>query len=205
MRQNSEMLAPKTILGSACVAGSLYSDPLWLRTAIPSCAGQMENLIILPVDNHIPPNGESPQGVIHLFNFQQADMGLLQLLAARLGFELTRWQRYEQTRHANQRLHSLIDAIGQIAGTLDRNKLLQMVTQKAAQLLEADRSSLFLIDPETRQTLYQVAYQPGEVDRDASIETLTFEPPSRRNEIAFLTHSAVTVPLTGDSMGDSFR
>lgn len=202
MRQNPEMLAPKTILGSTCVVGDLYSDPLWLRTALPSCAGQMENLIILPVENHDQPDTGAPHGVIHLFNFIQADMGLLQLLASRLGFELTRWQKYAKTYHTNQRLHALIEAIGQIAGTLDRNELLHMVTQKAAQLLEAERSSLFIIDPETRQTLYQVAYQPDINEQNASKELKSNQAPHKPREMSFLTRSAVTVPLAGDTIGD---
>ncbi len=202
MKQNQEMLAQKTILGSTCVVGDLYSNPLWLRTALPSCAGQMENLIILPVDNHARPDVEAHHGVIHLFNFVQADMGLLQLLAARLGFELTRWQKYEKTNHANQRLHALIEAIGQIAGTLDRNELLHMVTQKAAQLLEAERSSLFIIDPDTRQTLYQVAYQPDQNDQNAPTGPPSIRAPCKHSEMSFLTRTAVTVPLTGDTIGD---
>jgi putative nucleotidyltransferase with HDIG domain len=139
------------------VVGDLPSDPDWLRTVDPVNAARKKNVINLPVTNK-----DRTLGVIQIFNFQDAQLDLLRILSSRLAVELERQNELESVRRSYQRLLTLVDMLGEVAGTLDRNQLLHLVTENAARLVDAERSSLFLVDPTTSEMIFQVAYQPPE-------------------------------------------
>jgi putative nucleotidyltransferase with HDIG domain len=157
--------------------------------------------------------------VIQIFNFQQAELDLLIVLGSRLAVELVRHKEQEHARRSNQRLLALVDMLGEVAGTLDRNQLLHLVTENAARLVDAERSSLFLVNPNTSEMIYQVAYQPPEQDSkvppvDQHERTAPFpstnnqgrELPSQPNrltnlqegEFSYYNRSSITVPLRSE-------
>ena len=136
------------------VVGDLVSEPDWLLAVDPVRAARKRNVIILPVANK-----ERTLGVIQIFNYHEAELDLLMVLGERLAVEMDRRKEVDSARQSNQRLLTLVDMLGEVAGTLDRNRLLHLVTEYASRLVDAERSSIFLVDPDTREMIFQVAYQ----------------------------------------------
>ncbi len=197
------------------VVGDLPSDPDWLRTVDPVNAARKKNVINLPVTGK-----DRSLGVIQIFNYHQAEIDILTVLSRSLARELTRRKELENVQYSNQRLLTLVDMLGDVAGTLDRNQLLHLVAENAARLVDAERSSLFLINPNTSEMMFQVAYQPMEKTRagspgaqnarqnrfsqpgDRSLPKTVSQNPaanSKESEFSYFNRSAITVPLRSDS------
>jgi putative nucleotidyltransferase with HDIG domain len=142
-------------------------------------------------------------------------------LSHRFTLELGHRLEVDTTRQSNQRLWSLIQVLSEVAGTLDRNRLLHLVTEHATRLVDAERSSVFLVDPSTNEMVFQVAYRPSEQEILQSIaEKIEYsanlnnsnQPVSRSvgnpqktdnpevNEFGFFNRSAITAPLRSDSL-----
>jgi HD-GYP domain-containing protein (c-di-GMP phosphodiesterase class II) len=191
------------------VVGDLPSEPEWLRAVNPLSHAQKRNVINLPITDK-----ERVLGVIQIFNYQQVELDLLVVLGDRLAVEMDRSKEVDTTRRSNQRLLTLVDMLGEVAGTLDRNRLLRLVTENASRLVDAERSSVFLVDPNTREMIFQVAYQPPDADPSTSpAERSAHEPggsfrnssgtkahPSRfqSGEFSYFNRSAITVPLRSE-------
>lgn len=199
------------------VIGDLPSDPDWLRTVDPASASRKKNVINVPVTIQ-----ERTLGVIQIFNFQKAELDLLVVMANRLALELLRRQQLDSAQQSKQRLLALVEMLGEVAGTLDRNQLLHLVTENAARLVDAERSSLFLVNPNTSEMIYQVAYQPQEhgfpstplqgrrrrapgFSRANAGEPDQVRRPAspahaRTGEFSYFNRSAITVPLRSDPL-----
>jgi putative nucleotidyltransferase with HDIG domain len=198
------------------VIGDLPTDPDWLRTVDPVNAARKKNVINLPVTNQ-----DHTLGVIQIFNFQQAELDLLMVLSARLAVELDRRKELYMIQRSNQRLLTLVDMLGEVAGTLDRNHLLHLVTENAARLVDAERSSLFLVDPATSEMVFQVAYQPPvQGHAPSSNDNIDRHPKFSRSsqrtrnhlsqqsrltslqegEFSYFNRSAITVPLRSEPL-----
>jgi putative nucleotidyltransferase with HDIG domain len=198
------------------VIGDLLSDPDWLRTVDPVNAARKKNVINLPVVNK-----DHTLGVIQIFNFQQAELDLLMVLGSRLAYELDWRKEMAQIQRSKQRLLTLVEMLGEVAGTLDRNHLLHQVTENAARLVDAERSSLFLVDPSTSEMVFQVAYQPpaqGQLqpltdNQDKPSRYSRTNPHSRNysirssrpaglpeGEFSYFNRSAITVPLRSEPL-----
>jgi putative nucleotidyltransferase with HDIG domain len=189
------------------VIGDLPGDPRWLRAASPQSAARMVNLISLPLI--APTLSSQPDrvlGVAQLYNYQHADLHLLEMLRSRFAVEIERRQLLDSTLHSNRRLFALIEAIGQVAGTLDRKQLLQLITEQAAELVDAERSSVFLVDPVTQEMMFQMAYQPEPGRQSAqtrharpkihpSLPSPSTHPARDKGEFRLFTRAAITVPI----------
>lgn len=202
------------------VIGDLPTDPDWLHSVDPVRAASKQNVIILPVANP-----DRTLGVIQIFNFQQVDLDLLLVLGNRLAVEMDRRKEIDAAQRSNQRLLTLVDMLGEIAGTLDRNHLLHLVTENAARLVDAERSSIFLVDPGTSEMIFQVAYRspqqalspsnnknigrtptfsgltqrvqdnPGQQTRPANLQ---------HGEFSYFNRSAITVPLRSGALAQDY-
>ncbi len=193
------------------VVNDLPSEPEWLSAIHPVNASPKRNVIHLPVNNK-----ERMLGVIQIYNFQKAELDLLKVLGDCLAIELDHRNEVNSTRKSNKRLLTLVDVIGEVAGTLDRNHLLHLVTENASHLVDAERSSIFLVDPNTREVIFQVAYQVQ--DPKSSLElmnnfdqvsflqkldestrshasTKTFPGHFQDEEFSYFNRSAITVPI----------
>ena len=188
------------------VAGELLPDLDWLNVIDPMGAARRRNVINLPVMHQ-----EHTLGVIQLFNFEQAEIDLLMVLGDRLAVEIDHHKNITTTCHSNQRLLTLVNILRKVSGTIDRNNLLHLVTESASRLVGAQRSTIFLVDPTTREMLYQVAYQSPETDpspapaaskpqRSAANEPKT-RPRGKLGEFSQFNRSAITVPLSSDPTG----
>jgi putative nucleotidyltransferase with HDIG domain len=196
------------------VVGDLPSDPDWLHAVDPLSAARKRNVINLPIAIK-----ERTLGVIQIFNYQQAELDLLTVLGDRLAVEIDRRHEVETTRKSNQRLLTLVDMLGEVSRTLDRNRILHLVTENASRLVGAERSSIFLVDPDTREMIFQVAYQsqdpgPNPVSNDKSNRSAGFHEPNgpaqnhsgkrkhpnniQAEEFSYFNRSSITVPLRSE-------
>lgn len=191
------------------VIGDLDADPHWLRSLDPASAARKRNVINLP----LLARGRT-LGVVQIFNYQQADLDLLQMLSERLSSELLQRMELENMARSRLRLEQLIDVLGQVAGTLDRNRLLRLVTENVAHLVNAERSSIFLVDPQTDEMIFQVAYQAPETQAPTTIGGTIGsgsgmgQPTAQSGEhnekaFSYYNRSAITVPLQRIMLADS--
>lgn len=198
------------------VIGDFPSDAYWLRTVNPVSAPRKRNVINLPINNK-----HGLLGVVQVFNYQHVELDLLIFLGKRLAVEIGRYTELDQALQSNQRLMTLVDVLCEIAGTLDRNRLLHLVTENASRLVNAERSSIFLVDPDTKELIFQVAYNtpyqdlpsapPGMGDLSTNLSDLhkrVPEHPKHRTipfqeqdgKFWYFNRSAITVPLKGEPL-----
>ncbi len=119
----------------------LASDPRWYREFHPGLASRLKNAITLP----LLVQGK-PIGAVQVFNFVRAELELLQALGNRMASEVDKVMLLDKAKRSNRRLQTLVDILGQIATILDREELLNLLTENASQLLDAESSSVFLVD-----------------------------------------------------------
>ena len=221
LRLNRRQGFPGLSLGDTrvMVVGDLPTEPDWLRTVDPVDAARKKNVINLPVANQ-----DRTLGVVQIFNFQRAELDLLMVLGRRLAVEIERRKEIDTVQRSNQRLLDLVDMLGEVAGTLDRSRLLHLVTEDAARLVDAERSSLFLVDPNTSEMVFQVAYQPPEQGHPPSSNSQadprgrsssanqpspldsgrrTRQASFQEGEFSYFNRSAITVPLRSEPLAQA--
>lgn len=127
--------------GSPIVIEDLSNDPRWYREFTPELAFRLRNAITLP----LLLTGK-PIGAVQIFNFKRAEVQLLQALGNRMASEVDKTLMLEKVRRSNQRLKALVEILGQVGAILDRDHLLSVLIEKAAQLLEAQVTSVNMTD-----------------------------------------------------------
>jgi HD-GYP domain-containing protein (c-di-GMP phosphodiesterase class II) len=200
------------------IVSDLHGDSRWLRIFDPKRAGQLENAISLPLSV----NGML-FGAIQIFNYQCLEPDLLMVLGQRLASDLDRLIQIEEIQSTNQRLNELINVLGQVAGTMDRDLLLQFVTESASKLVDAERSSVYLVEKGNEDLSYQVSYRS---QTDAIHRSDPAVPPTKElyklarkhliqksncaessplSATYFTTQSALSIPLTGAHLDAATR
>lgn len=204
LKRQGSLLELSTPGARPVIVGDLVADSHWLQLVNPQSAWKAHNMIGLPLEaeNQII-------GVIQIYNFNDAELDLLSVIGQRLAGEIANRSHLQDARRANERLTTLIDIIGELSGTLDRRYLLHRVAEQASHLVDAERSTVFLIDPSSDEMLFQVAYQNQQARPEQGIpetpessdeRSASGKTTQRRKETPgtfnFLTRSAVTVPIT---------
>lgn len=81
--------------------------------------------------------------------FTNEDIKLLNSFAAAITLIIKNSELYLATEHIKNNFSILLDVFKAVSSELNLNKLIQVVMNKAAEIANADRSSLFLVDDET--------------------------------------------------------
>ena len=123
------------------VIDDLAKDPRWYREIDPEKTAALHNAITLP----LLVQGK-PIGAVQIFNYACGELELLQVLGNRMASEVDKVMLLEQVQRSNQRLHALVEMLGQIGAILDRDQLLSLLTDLTSNLLDAERGSVFLAD-----------------------------------------------------------
>jgi putative nucleotidyltransferase with HDIG domain len=200
------------------VVDQLSDDPRWLYAALPEFKSQFYNTIILPIQMD-----GTVTGLIQIYNFTKSNQELLQILGDILMTEIKRFSQFEANQREIRRLRSLINSIGNISGTLDREQLLRKVTEQTAQLIQAERSSVFLYDSRNGEIATHVSFQsPAESEARSfktghrkvleriTLQEINISPKSQcqsqiqaphdQAKFGYSGRSAVTVPLEAGSI-----
>lgn len=101
-------------------------------------------------------------GVLELLNrtqgeFSEEDEELLLLLAAQVGVAAGNVQIYEGLRTSLDRLSRLMKVGSAISSELELDALLAVISQATSQMLQAERSTVFVVDPEREELWSRVA------------------------------------------------
>lgn len=195
----------------------LATDKRWLHALDPDLSSRWHNVATFPLISE-----NKPIGAVQIYNFQELDLPLVEVLIGRLVTDIKKLEALERAKYSNQRLTSLISVIGQVAGTLERDTILRYITENAARLLGAERTSIFLVDPETHNTVQNISYQADPNARPSSKpsfhEILQKTHPSEKTKpraqlfsqstktykthgkFGFISPSTITVPLQSGLM-----
>ncbi len=139
MKQSMGIVGAAVQRARPIVIEDLSSDPRWYRELNPDLAARLRNAITLPLLLQ-----GTPIGAVQIFNFVYAELELLQQLGNRMASEVDKILMLEKAQRSNRRLQFLVDLLGRVGATLDREELLRLVTEQATLLLEAEKSSIFL-------------------------------------------------------------
>ena len=82
-------------------------------------------------------------------DFTPRDVDVLNSFAAAITLIIKNSNLYLASEHLKNNFSTLLEVFSAIASELDLNKLIQLIMNKAAEISNSDRSSLFLMDEET--------------------------------------------------------
>ncbi len=158
IKDNLGIVGSSVQIRAPIVIDDLSSDPRWYREFSPDLAIRLRNAITFP----LLVQGK-PIGAVQIFNFVRAEMELLQALGNRMASEVDKVMLLDKAKRSNLRLQTLVNILGQLATVLDREELLNLLTENASQLLDAESSSVFLVDDkidEGARLLSKTYHQP---------------------------------------------
>jgi HD-GYP domain-containing protein (c-di-GMP phosphodiesterase class II) len=121
------------------VVNDLARDPRWFRPE--GSETPLKNVISVPLLLR-----SEAIGVVQVFNFTHKPLQMVQLLGNRMASEIEKAILLRASERRGKRLEALVSIIAQISSTLDRDRILTLIIENARQLLNAEASSLFLLD-----------------------------------------------------------
>jgi HD-GYP domain-containing protein (c-di-GMP phosphodiesterase class II) len=137
--------------GKAIIVEDLVNDPRWYGPVNESDAG-LFSVISLPL---LLPN--KPIGVVQVFNHTHAPLQLIQLLSNRMASEIDKSVLLQASQRRGERLEALVSIIRGISTTLDQDQILTRIIESAHTLLNAEASSLFLLDEGTGELIMHIS------------------------------------------------
>jgi len=133
--------------GQSIRVADASADPRFHRGADEATGYRTRQALCVPVRNR---RGDV-QGVLEALNsaageFGPEDQELLEVLAAQVGVALANVQIYDGLRTNLDRLSRLMKVGAAISSELDLDALLRVISQTTSQLLQAERSTVFVVD-----------------------------------------------------------
>lgn len=104
----------------------------------------------------------------HSRRAQERRYHLFSMFADRTAVALDRWMTIEKLHLRAQQLETINEVTGLLTATVDIDLLLELILQKAIELLDTAAGSLLLLDEDTGELVFQVVIGPG---RDQLIGT----------------------------------
>jgi signal transduction histidine kinase len=133
--------------GQSIVVHDAYSDARFYRAVDEATGYRTRQILCVPIKTR---RGDV-LGVLELLNkrsghFTPEDEEVLLLLATQLGVALANAQLYEGLRTNLDRVSRLMKVGAAISSELDLDALLRTISQTTSHLLQAERSTVFLVD-----------------------------------------------------------
>jgi signal transduction histidine kinase len=140
--------------GQSILVDDAYADTRFYRGVDDASGYRTHQILCVPIKNR---RGEV-QGVLELLNkrtgpFTPGDQEVLSLLASQVGIALANAQIYDGLRTNLDRLSRLMRIGAAISSELDLDALLRTISETTSHLLQAERSTVFLVD-RTRNELW---------------------------------------------------
>lgn len=164
--QFSEIRFPVTVGLAGHVARSgetlniddVYTHPLFNQEIDKKTGYRTRTMLCMPIRNR----ERAIIGVVQVINkraglFTKRDIELLESLTRMLSLTLENAILYENVRNSQKKIEALLNVANALSSSLDLQSLIQTIMGKAAELLNADRSTLFLIDKESDELWSSVA------------------------------------------------
>lgn len=133
--------------GKSILITDAYADPRFYRGVDEFTGYRTQQILCVPIKNR---RGEI-LGVLELLNkrtgdFTPEDEEVLSLLAAQIGIAMANAQLYDGLRTSLDRLSRLMKIGAAISSELDLDALLRTISQTTSHLLQAERSTVFVVD-----------------------------------------------------------
>jgi signal transduction histidine kinase len=133
--------------GQSILLTDAYADPRFYRGVDELTGYHTQQILCVPIKNR---RGEI-LGVLELLNkrtgdFTPEDEEVLSLLAAQIGIAMANAQLYDGLRTSLDRLSRLMKVGAAISSELDLDSLLRTISQTTSHLLQAERSTVFVVD-----------------------------------------------------------
>ncbi len=135
-----------------------YSDPRFNKAVDQQTAYQTHSILCGPIKNLMG----KPIGVIQAINkiggtFSQQDEKLFAVLAHQSAIAVENFRLYQKVITYHERMALLLDVTTSVAKTLDMDALIPKIVDKISEVLDAERSTLFILDTETDELWSRVA------------------------------------------------
>jgi putative nucleotidyltransferase with HDIG domain len=132
------------------VIEDLANEPRWQR--LSSNLIELRNVVSIPLLLR-----GKPIGVVQVFNYTHTPLPIVQLLGTRMASEIEKAVLLEASQKRGARLEALVDIIGIIGSTLDRDQVLRLIVGYAKELLHSEHASLFLIDDQANDIVLHIS------------------------------------------------
>ncbi len=144
--------------GKSALLTDAYADPRFHREVDAASGYHTQQILCVPIKNR---RGDT-LGVLELLNkrtgdFTPEDEDALSLLASQIGIALANAQIYDGLRTSLDRLSRLMKIGAAISSELDLDALLRTISQTTSHLLQAERSTVFVVDPVKEELWSRVA------------------------------------------------
>ena len=144
--------------GKSILLTDAYADPRFYRGVDELTGYRTQQILCVPIKNR----REEILGVLELLNkrtgsFTAEDEEVLSLLATQIGIAMTNAQIYDGLRTSLDRLSRLMKVGAAISSELDLDALLRTISQTTSHLLQAERSTVFVMDPVKNELWSRVA------------------------------------------------
>ena len=144
--------------GNSILLTDAYADPRFYRGVDELTGYRTHQILCVAIKNR---RGEV-LGVLELLNkqtgvFTPEDEEILSLLAGQIGIAMANAQIYEGLRTSLDRLSRLMKVGAAISSELDLDALLRTISQTTSHLLQAERSTVFIVDPIKNELWSRVA------------------------------------------------
>lgn len=138
--------------GESLIINDAQRHPLLSKSHGKSLGFVTRMLLCVPVFDD---NGKV-LGVIQALNkkkglFDENDQVILSSLAATVSLIIKNAQLYETAKRGREDISTLLEVSSAISSELELDNLIQLIMNKASGIVEADRSSLFLVDEEKNE------------------------------------------------------
>ncbi|MCP5151504.1 MAG: GAF domain-containing protein [Ectothiorhodospiraceae bacterium] len=143
--------------GEGCIIADAYADPRFNPEVDRRTGYRTRNILCLPVRYKGRAIGVTQVLNKHDGAFDGEDLRLLEALTAQAASALENAQLYERVEKARREEAQLLEVTSAIASELQLDTLLERVISATTEMLEADRSTLFMHDPKTGELWSRVA------------------------------------------------
>ncbi|MCP4042301.1 MAG: GAF domain-containing protein [Gammaproteobacteria bacterium] len=143
--------------GEAVIIPDAYADPRFNQEIDRKTGYRTRNILCTPIKNKGRIIGASQVLNKHDRNFDQEDLNLLEALTSQAAAALENARLYEKVEKARVEEAKLLEITSVIASELQIDTLLTKVIHATTDMLEADRSTLFMYDAKTGELWSRIA------------------------------------------------
>jgi adenylate cyclase len=141
--------------GQGVLIPDAYADPRFNSEIDRKTGFRTRNILCAPI-KHNRPEGADIIGVTQVLNkrggvFGPDDLSLLETLTSHAASAFVNAQLHQQIERARAEEAQLLEVTAAMTTELQLNPLLRKIMETVCLILEADRSTLFLYDPKTRE------------------------------------------------------
>eukprot|EP00727_Mastigamoeba_balamuthi_P009031 m51a1_g4750 hypothetical protein (1508) ;mRNA; r:400532-409181 len=197
-----------------------YSDPRFNVEIDKQTGFRTSTIICVPIKNH----AGQVIGVTEIINknkageFTKEDEELLKAFSIFCGLALHNASLYDRALHQEKKASALLDIVMALTSDNQITPMISSIMTRARELIDAERASLFVLDPKNKELRTQIADGAGEIvvpskpssiagyvastGQELAISDVYADPrfnPGIDRATGFKTHSVLAIPIMNES------